>query len=130
MKNAVFWNVRPWALVRIDVSKERIAFHHQGGKIRGAENNVSSNKQPKHVIFFLNSVARLLVTVNAVRSSPILVTLMIEATCFSETSVLTRATGRNIPEDGILHCHILQHAIELASHPIVQSSAIPRFWMH
>jgi hypothetical protein len=28
-----------------------------------------------------------------------------EATCFSETSVLTIITRRHIPEDGILHSH-------------------------
>jgi hypothetical protein len=32
----------------------------------------------------------------------ILVTLMMEAICFSESSVLTRETLRHIPEDGIL----------------------------
>jgi hypothetical protein len=46
---------------------------------------------------------RLLVTANVALSSPILVTLMMEAQSCSESSVLTLVTRRNIPDDSILH---------------------------
>jgi hypothetical protein len=54
---------------------------------------------------------RLLVTAN-VPSSPILVTLMMEALGSSETSVLTTATWRHIPGYGTLYvCSFTCYAI-------------------
>jgi hypothetical protein len=51
----------------------------------------------------------MLAVTSKVPSSPILVDVMMEALCSSETPVLTRATWRNIPEDAILPFAYLQH---------------------
>jgi hypothetical protein len=52
-------------------------------------------------------VLQILVTANVVSSSLILLTPTMEAIRSSETSVLTRAKWRHIPEDDILHGFII-----------------------
>jgi hypothetical protein len=64
--------------------------------------SIISGKNMLNAYAFLRSARRLLVKANF-PSSPILVTLMMEDISSSETSVLTKATRRNISKYGILH---------------------------
>jgi hypothetical protein len=73
----------------------------------------------------------LLVTTSVVPSSPILVTLMKEALSSSETSVLTRATRRNIPEDAILQVDYWRVFVNAALKLWVPQNARKSFeWLH
>jgi hypothetical protein len=68
-------------------------------------------KKTLEYVVFLRRVLRLLVTANVVPSSPILVTLMMEAIRSSETSFLIKATKNTIPDDGIFGTKFRQQVV-------------------
>jgi hypothetical protein len=80
--------LRRVALVRTDISEELSASFIRVTRISELGTTLA--------VTFLRSLRRMLVTASVVPSSPILVTLMKDVLSFSETSVLTRPTRRNI----------------------------------
>jgi hypothetical protein len=117
-KQANIWRIpstgtlRCVALVRTDVSEERSTSIIR--VTRTVEPGTLAATSNRHTMCLL------LVAANAVPSSPILVTLMMEGLRSSETSVLTRATQHNIPEDGILHSHCHENLISYSANNCLQ----------
>jgi hypothetical protein len=86
-------------LVRTDVSEE-----HSVSMIKVTITRIGELATVLAVTSNQLSVRWLLVTVN-IPSSLILVILIMETLCSSETLVLTRVTRQNISKDSILHSH-------------------------
>jgi hypothetical protein len=99
MKNVIFLDVTSCGCYKNRRFGVTYRLHHQGGR---------------------NGVLRLLVTANAVPSSLILVSLMMEEIRTSETSIFTKATRRNL---GRPHCSHKQQSATVCA--LVWNPSVP-----
>jgi hypothetical protein len=87
VKNDVFWDVTPCGSCKNRRFERTYPLHNRVKRISVLETTSA------------------VTSINVVFSSLTIFTLMMEAILSSETSALTRATRRHIPEDGIFHSH-------------------------
>jgi hypothetical protein len=116
--------LRRVVLVRTDVSEEpsvsfiRVTRIGELGTTLAVTSNRSTLRRNTSCIYVFIYFFAACVTANDVHSSSILVTLKMEALRSSETSVLTRATLRNIPEEGIRQRQIRLLPVLTADHSL------------